>query len=528
MATYNLIDEPWIPFLNHDGTVGHAGLKEVLCQAHKIGRIFHASPLINVTVHRLLLSLLHRNFGPKSLREWKGLWREHCWDEATLLQYFDKWRTRFDLFHQGRPFYQVEKMPDAQSHPVARLILEAAAGNNATLFDHRFDDRPEALDPASAARYLLACQSFSIGFGKSNPFYFSDSTLIRGFTVLALGANLFETLALNLIPYNKEFPLPQVGTDLPAWEYENPRKPDKGGSPIAGYLDYLTWQSRRIHLFPEPDGTVRYVQVQQGLKLPEPEPLDPFKCYQKKPSQGISPLAINPEKALWRNSHVLFQTQDASYKRPEVFNWLARVERLRRSDEIEASKAYQFAATGLATEIGKSASVILWREEHLPLPLAYLEEPELVAKLKECLSLADNVGEVLRQAVRFLCHQYLLPLAGNKALGRGQKSDVNALTERLAPARAFWPRLEVPFKRFLEDLAEDIEHNEQGVSVYGNRVIPEWAEILNHTARDAFRETVAQLGQDARALKAVAVVQPIFRGKLSTELKPYSQEVAHA
>jgi CRISPR system Cascade subunit CasA len=208
-----------------------------------------------------------------------------------------------------------------------------------------------------------------------------------------------------------------------------------------------------------------------------------------------------------------------------ILNWLARVENLRRAGEIDAPKAVRCSVTGLATN---QAKVEFWRRETLPLPLAYLEEDELVAKLRDALALTEEIGEVLRQSVWSTSRQYLLPQAGNKALGRGQKSDINSLMERLAPGRAFWPGLEVPFKRFLVELADDIEHNEQGVPDYGKHVLPEWARTLLRTARFAFAEAVTRLGQDARALKATAGVEPSFRGRLFAKLKPYLQEVPHA
>ena len=528
MPTFNLIHERWIPFLNDDGTSGQAGLKEVLCRAHQLRGIFDASPLVNVALHRLLLALLHRNFGPKGLSEWKALWEGRRWNEAALTQYFDTWHDRFDLFHNERPFFQVKKMPDARIHPVARLQMEASVGNNATLFDHHFDNRPDPLDPGTAARYLLACQSFSIGFGKSTPFNFSDSTLTRGFTVLVVGRNLFETLALNLIRYNNESPLPHMGKDLPAWEHEGPPRPCKEGSAPAGYLDYLTWQSRRVHLFPEPDGTIRRLQIQQGLKLSRPQPLDPFKCYQMRSLGGSTPLAINPEKALWRDSHALFQFQDDSNKRPEVFEWLAALEQGRRANEIEASIKIHFFVTGLATKTGKSASVALWRQEHLPLPLAYLQEPELSSKLRECLSVADKAGELLHQAARLLSRRCIAPTAGSEACPEDREKDFDFLVARLAVGRAFWPRLEFPFKRLLVELPDDVENNERGVLTYGKRVFPDWVGTVRRTALLAFTEAVSRLGLNTRALVAVGAVEPFFRVRLFGELQPYRQEARNA
>ena len=239
MPEFNLVDQPWIPCLLRDGgKPQELSLRDTLTDAHEIRELFDDSPLVTVSLHRLLLAILHRNFGPTSFREWKELWQRGQWDSDKLNRYFDEWKHRFNLFDKERPFYQVLRMQNAKGkdvelHPVALLAHEAATGNNATLFDHSFEEAPEAYSAATAARYLITRQAFSIGFGRSDPFYFQDSTLVRGFSVLALGNNLFETLTLNLLPYNTERPIPHQGKDKPVWEQDDPAKPDKDGTVVA-------------------------------------------------------------------------------------------------------------------------------------------------------------------------------------------------------------------------------------------------------------------------------------------------------
>ena len=80
--------------------------------------------------------------------------------------------------------------------------------------------------------------------------------MISGFSVLANGENLFETLALNLVIYDSANNKPIVsvsdGKDIPFWEREQSLTQssieEKDGTFPLGYLDYLTWQSRRIKL----------------------------------------------------------------------------------------------------------------------------------------------------------------------------------------------------------------------------------------------------------------------------------------
>ncbi|MCL6622975.1 MAG: type I-E CRISPR-associated protein Cse1/CasA, partial [Syntrophobacterales bacterium] len=180
---FNLIDEPWIPCILPNNRIIHLGLLDTLVRAREIREIFHPSPLVVTALHRLLLAILHRNFGPETLEDWQKLWQRGSWEENQLKDYFARWHDRFYLFHPEWPFYQVAEMPGAITHPVQILALEAAAGNNTTLFDHNYSGRPNGFSASQAACYLLARQCYSIGFGKSHPFHFKDSPLIRGYTV---------------------------------------------------------------------------------------------------------------------------------------------------------------------------------------------------------------------------------------------------------------------------------------------------------------------------------------------------------
>jgi CRISPR system Cascade subunit CasA len=522
MPSFNLIDQRWIPCLMRSGRHAELGLGEVLARAPDVREIFDPSPLVVAGLHRLLLAILHRNFGPADRKEWKALWGQGRWDEARLEGYFARWHHRFDLFDEQRPFYQVPEMTDAKRHPVQLLTLEAASGNNATLFDHSLADCPDALTPAQAARCLIARQNFSIGFGKSQPFYFQDAPLVRGYSVLVAGNNLFETLALNLIPYNDERPMKRRGDDLPAWERDDLPQPDPRGTPLRGYLDYLTWQSRRIHLFPDDcePVRVRHCQLQQGLRLPDTRPPDPFKPYRRDEQRGFVPVPINPDKALWRDSHALFAEEGATSQRPEVFSWLAQ---LRRYGELPAQARYRFSLIGLATDPGKAASLLLWRQECLPLPLAYLEDKDLRDSLREALGLAEEVKDVLAGSVRHLAQLTLCPESdrgGRKPL----RDDVQAVVRRLGPERQYWPRLEAPFRRLLEELPGDAVQEADGLT-YGGRTLPAWRETLRRAATKSFEAIALGLEPTPRARKAVAIAEGEFKRRLGGILKKPGVEV---
>jgi len=538
MSSYNLVDEKWIPCIMPGGKTEDFGLQEVLIRADEIKELLDPSPLVTVSLHRLLLAILHRNFGPSSLSKWQELWNKGKWDEDVLNAYFSEWQHRFYLFDNERPFYQSIEIDGAERHPIVHLALEAASGNNATLFDHNSDEVHNPIPPAVATRYLIATQAFAIGFGKSTPFYFNDSPLIRGLTAMVLGYSLFKTLALNLIIYNDERPFPRSYNDLPVWERETPTVPNKEGSPINGYLDYLTWQSRRIHLFSDKDMSVRSCQIQQNLKLPQQIYNDPHKSFRKGEGKGLLPRNINPEKAVWRDSHVLLQTSNTDYKRPEVFNWLARVDEARRFGAIQAEPAYEVMITGLATEKGKAASVLLWRHERLPLPLQYLQDEDLIATLKEALGLAEDIGKLLGSGfvkaeitdkkgkqktipvaspLRKLARLILFPEAEGQKLNKNQRKEIENLVNSLSPTRPYWAALGIVYSRFMVELAED--KSEERIDS-----LRKWAKEIRSAAQDTFNETTRSLDRTGRTLKAVSIAENEFSIRLYNILKTYSND----
>jgi CRISPR system Cascade subunit CasA len=520
MIHYNLTDERWIPCtMRADNNGRELNLREIFAYARDIAEIADPSPLVTVALHRLILAILHRNFGPSNLAQWQDLWNRGRWDLERLDAYLSHWRHRFELFDEARPFYQVPRMLDVGVQPVATLAMELTSGNNATLFDHSFDDSSQAMTAGRAARYVLARQAFSIGFGKSNPFYLRDSPLTRGYTALVQGDNLFETLMLNLIRYNEQRPLPHNGRDLPRWEQESPAHPDREGTPPCGYLDYLTWQSRRIHLLAEGSPPlVRECQVQQNLRLAVGV-LDPFKSYTRDEKSGFVPRGFRPDKAVWRDSHTLFQRSSQVSKRAEVFEWLARIDELRQQGAVRAHSQYSFGLYGFATEVNKSASVILWRSERLPLPLAYLRDSALLERLRAALALIESVKDALRKGMQRLARTLLFPEV--EKLNQQQRDDTAALVRSLGAEQSYWSRLETPFRRLLVDLERDRQVDELDfpeVVRYGATVWPAWTGRVELAAKTSFREATRGLDGSARNLKAVALAERTFNYELRRAL----------
>ena len=434
---------------------------------------------------------------------WSGGWETH-----RLNAYLDVWKNRFDLFDEEKPFYQTLYMEDAaaREHPIALLMQERASGHNATLFDHNIDDNPTPVKPADAACYLIARQAYSIGGGISKPFNLSDSTLVRGLTVKMVGENLFETLMLNLVRYKGDDPIPRTeGDDAPAWEQEEPREPDRNGTVPTGYVDYLTWQSRRVHLISKGNPPmVVGCQIQQNLK-PQDDLLDPFKTYRRDERRGWVPIRFDESRALWRDSHTLLQEVDAvgASRISKVINWASRINNLREQGDSSIRSKYTLEAAGIATDPapGKGASVIFWRQERLPLPLAYLNNKQLSDSLRAALELTEKIAEDLNWTMKDMA-KGILGIA-EKELRKVQRDRIGEFADHLGADRAYWSRLEAPFKQLLVELPDDKDE----AGEYGGNRFPKWKNTLRDTLRAAFNEATRGMERSTRNLKALALAE---------------------
>lgn len=513
MASFNLVDEPWMPCVFLDGSRGELGLAEVLEHAPQIREIYDPSPLVTAALHRLLLAVLHRNFGPRNFDAWAVLWRGGRWPPEMLDRYFSRWRGRFELFDPEVPFYQMASL-DSDAVPITRLAQERASGHNATLFDHSRDEAPAAVPPREAARLLVATQAFALGGGVSHPFNLSDGPAARGLLVFAQGESLFETLALNLVAYNESEPLSSREHDCPAWEQNTPREPVKAGTAPVGYLDYLTWQSRAVRLIPQDEsGLVARCQIRQNLKLPDGAVIDPFKCYDRRRT-GWIPKRFRAERALWRDSHALFQRSgnESNSRRPAVLNWLALLGEAQESGRVAARSNFRLSALGLASP--GQAKVDFWRHERLPLPLAYLDDDNLLHTLERALGFADRAAKALGDSVRHLARLTLAPMGRSP-----DPKDVRALAASLGTDRRFWASLELPFTSLLSALPDDRADTGDGLIEYGLVQMPQWADVLRRSAREAFGAAAASLEASPRSFKAVAQAERRFTDRLADALR---------
>jgi CRISPR system Cascade subunit CasA len=307
--------------------------------------------------------------------------------------------------------------------------------------------------------------------------------------VFVVQANtLFETLALNLVRYPDldEATMPDCPEDCPCWEMDDPFSPDR--SLPYGYLDYLTWQNRRVLLIPDQaDGriVVRRMTAAPALRLDE-RTLNPMIHYRLDERRGPVPLVFTEERALWRDSAVLFCPSDTGYQLPRGFRWVAEL-----VDEgfLEKSQTRRFLALGMSK---KQAKVNFSRCEWMPLPLRCLQETDLMDALQTALQMAEATAKKLWGAARTLATLLLDAQADSASGRRPDRKDLDSLTQGWGIERRYWSRLEVPFRAILETLPD-----------WREQVLENWRLKLIQAVWETFDPVTDSLGSDSRTLKAL-------------------------
>jgi len=527
--SFDLTQERWVPCVMPDGSSEELSLRDALVRAHEIREVLDASPLVTVCLHRLMLAILHRVFGPADPDEWAEMWEAGQFDERDLTDYLDQWRHCFDLFDDERPFYQTAGMPAVWLKSITTLAQHLASGNNDTLFDHSLDEEPVAVTPARAARLLLATHSFNVdsiasGEGSKGKTYPKAAPLAGGAIVMATGHDLFETLMLNLLLYSpdNELPFAVLDEDMPAWEQETAAAPET--LVPRGYLDYLTWQSRRVWLEPseglDEEPVVKRIILSQGRQFPDGSaPQDPMIAYarrtQAKPNQqALLPVKLRQYRAFWRDSAVLFQSVPDQRQRPRIMDWLADL--VDEYGVFPPEMTYAISVAGLCSH---QAKVHFWRHERQPVPLSYLTDAELVGDLRRALELAEEAGATLRRVLWLLAGIIAAPEEERSAA-----SDViSSMVDGYPALPTYWAELETRFSELLLRLPGDMAHRTEVLRWWAN-------ECVARTAMDAFEQTTRGFPQTPRFLRAIVVAEGRLRRQVYGEvIKVYRyEEVKHA
>lgn len=509
--SFNLVDEPWLPCVRLDGTIAVLSLRDTLTQAHQLQSLTGDSPPQTAALHRFLLAILHRVFGPEDEDAWGELWDAKIFEEERLNAYLGVWKHRFDLFDAERPFYQSATLYLESKWVSSRRLIHDLHGAY-YLFRHQEIDGKAYLTPSEASRAVITAQAFG-HCGTSGAFrpqqspgdkkiqeMFVDSSNTRAINFLVQGDSLFETLMLNLVQYPDNSIVIHFDDDAPTWELEDPCSPERPR--LLGYLDYLTWQNRRILLRPESgqqgNTVVWEMRWEPATRIGEAPP-DSIQHHFKNKKEGFQPLYFSEGKSLWRDSGALFSLHNRDETEPKnrppaTFQWLQNLTDP-YEEQLEKHTRYNCLALGMSSKPGQ-ATVYFYREESMPFPLDYFHKPQLVGRLQDVLKDTEEVVRHLRFSLQIMGMYLQVPNADSeswKKLNRNTKKTINEWVTHTGVEHHYWVSLDVPFYELLLALPR----------ADGEVTRIEWRKQLRSTAYSAFEQATQYVGEDGRSLKAI-------------------------
>ncbi|KAB1662979.1 type I-E CRISPR-associated protein Cse1/CasA [Pseudoclavibacter sp. CFCC 13611] len=491
-ATFNLLDEAWLPVERIDGSRDSLSLVEVFAQSRQITRFVGDLPLQDFTLHRLLLAVLYGVIpGGPSAKQWRSLWQNGF--PGAVTAYLERYRHRFDLLDDEQPFFQVADLTTSKGEMTGleRLILDVPNGH--LFFTTRSGRGLSSISLAEAARWLVTVQAYDpsgiksgalgddrVKGGKGYPIGIAWAGHLGG--LLVTGRTLHETLLLNFAGQEVQ---PDVRWtdrssgvlhDVPVWQRPQPTAAaslglDQPSDAIGGTTYFhgpatlYTWQSRRIRLGVSGD-RVTSVLLANGdtLKPQNAHQYEPMTAWRKSEPQAkklkmstvYMPLEHQPDRALWRGVAQFLPVslpQAGADRLPSLTTrWLSRLqaEHLIGDDQLVRLKAF-------GVEYGSQSSVVdevISDDLDLPLSVLSSSDPTVKGLLDSATALADSgVGE----ATRF---------AANIAQAAGQPVEG---PRRQVRERAF-ELLDSAFRKWVQQLTADAAQDTTALSAWQDAV----------------------------------------------------------
>lgn len=544
--TFNLADEPWLPCLRADGALVTLSLRDLLLQAHQIQDLVPDSPTQYPPLLRLILAVVHRAVGtddhpgPRTEEEWRALWKMDRLPADRITRYLDRFRDRFDLFHDETPFAQAAglRARSGETKTIGLLIPYVAAGNNVPLFSAARDADPPPLSPAEAARWLVHAHAWDTAAIKTGAE--DDPQVKNGKTtgnptgplgqlgvLIPTGPTLRHTLLCNLRILTSQI---SGSGDAPLWE-RPPLGPQWRERTPAGLLDLYTWPSRRIRLIPEPadDGVrVRRVVLCAGdrLRLHELYGIEPHCAWrrsrpqEKKLGRGVvyMPVTHRPGRQLWRGlgpvlaREALTGIDGPNSKVPAMLEQLAD-----HADTLEELAGVPLRLRGIGMTYGNQSAIIdETYSDVLPLPVALLGAQESVWE--------PVVLDAVRAAEAVARH--LAALASNLAKAAGCDDDRLLDARRDQASTRLYADLDHPFRQWLariDDLTPRAARDEWRDTVRKS-ALQIADDLIGRVSPRAVRGRTVETSPNKTPRLTSALAEIWFRAALKKELPPDNPE----
>lgn len=398
----NLIGDPWIPVVFHNGTTRVVGLRELYEQAESIRDLALAPPQ-RIAVTRLLICITQAALdGPSDLQDWLA-----CTSRIIpeSLAYLDARCEKFDLFGET-PFMQIKDLEADKLAPLDKLDFGLAAGNNKTLFDQAAIPDGREHPAGWVALQLLTFLNFSTGgkVGQANwkKQKFSDSTkaapTLQAAHTFPRGSNLCGTLYLNLLTKSQITQLPNGAWGIPVWDTYPKLPNDKKAieNATSTYLGRLVPLTRLLKIYQKIDDE----NIIQATCIIGPPPKDlgfegppAFRepsttlTVNQKGESGY--LSVSVDKHIWRELGavlVLGKTSDEATGPLTLNNLL----------HLELDTLVDIWIGGLLPSKADIEDAVEW---NISIPNSALHGDQLMTRYQNSVQVAEESSYALKRAV---------------------------------------------------------------------------------------------------------------------------------
>jgi CRISPR system Cascade subunit CasA len=390
---FSLLDDAWIDVIDGAGRPDTVSMSDLFSRAHELKDIDTELPTQRVALLRVILACAHRAFGVDNDDVWESLWNAGHFPAADFDAYAGAVHHRFELFGQT-PFFQVADLRSPKTD-LSKMLSHAPPGLRPA-FTRANGAALKVMTPAEAAVWLIHSHAYDVA-GIHSPAA-GDPEVKNGKTygatlgwcgyllsVLADGANVFETIMFNLVPS-------AIPGDVPAWE----REPDTYAYPDrepTGPLDLLTWQGRRMRLLADGAGQVTGVVMCKGTRI-YPQNMHRLEMHSawrfskpqsdKAKSTVHMPAMVDPSRAAWRLVDQLLLTGENDRPKPGVIEHLGDLtERL-----LDENRMIWVRTVGMV--YGQQSAVVdEVVSDQIIVPLAAMHRRDLAALIESGVSELD-------------------------------------------------------------------------------------------------------------------------------------------
>ena len=488
---FDLWNEPWIGLEKEGGGIVRLGIGQALLCAHEFSGIYELSPLVVVGIHRLLTAILQDMYSPAADKDLRRLWSMRQISPGDLLAFATKFGDRFDLFSPDMPFYQsadVSPVPVKGENikSIANILPDVPSGTEHTHYRHGVQ-ADQIFCPVCAAGGMVALPAFSTSGGAGIK---PSINGVPPLYVIPCGSNLLESLLLSLVLPNYQPTARSVDNDMVWWK-RDPRIPRSAEVVSVGYLHSLTFQPRRVRLYPEVVESncsrcgqpttigVRRMIFDMGESRPKDAPawFDPFAAYKVRNTKPPIPIRPVEGKAAWREYSNLFLKKpddDAAPNektiRPSVLDQIANL----REGEINA---VSLRGVGMRTDM--KAKVFEWVDTGFEVPGSLLRDEIAGYQIDKGIQYASSCAGTIASVFR-------------KTFGGSGKDAARYTQLKSAMMDDYWRELAIPFRRLVTLISTTQTYDEP---------LADWVEQVTRVAEKCFTKAAEAIGDEGKQLR---------------------------